>query len=356
MHLPPPINHPARIAERISTLDHLSNGRVEFGTGEGSLGGRTRRLQHRSGRQAVDVGGGPRSRSAAWSRIRSAGSGQHVEMPARNVIPHPLQKPHPRCGWPAPGRRRSTWPPKRPSGLEFRLHRTRTARDRGGHHYWDFEEGSPVTPGDQPQHPAIGGSLSDDGGRTGRGRDQTARCRRRLLLLRHHALPDRDAPPPAPRCGSSTSRPSRRTHPGLRPRPWRHRLADTVRQFPAGLQASGVDGSSLLNPRAHEGHRGVDRIMGSEICPSSSSAMKRPWRQGETARAGDREGGARRRPSEAPLFDDTYAFGGCPPGRAEVHRLGDSGGVGRDQRGRVQAAQAEKVRVRVRPPAERTGR
>ncbi len=36
MHLPPPINHPARIAERVSTLDHLSNGRVEFGTGEGS--------------------------------------------------------------------------------------------------------------------------------------------------------------------------------------------------------------------------------------------------------------------------------------------------------------------------------
>ncbi|PRC52218.1 LLM class flavin-dependent oxidoreductase, partial [Mycobacterium sp. ITM-2017-0098] len=36
MHLPPPINHPARIAERVATLDHLSNGRGEFGTGEGS--------------------------------------------------------------------------------------------------------------------------------------------------------------------------------------------------------------------------------------------------------------------------------------------------------------------------------
>ena len=35
MHLPPPINHPARIAERVATLDHLSNGRVEYGTGEG---------------------------------------------------------------------------------------------------------------------------------------------------------------------------------------------------------------------------------------------------------------------------------------------------------------------------------
>src|SRR5437868_10365175 len=30
----PNYNHPARVAERISTLDLISNGRVEFGTGE----------------------------------------------------------------------------------------------------------------------------------------------------------------------------------------------------------------------------------------------------------------------------------------------------------------------------------
>lgn len=33
MHMPPAVNHPARVAERIATLDLLSNGRVEFGTG-----------------------------------------------------------------------------------------------------------------------------------------------------------------------------------------------------------------------------------------------------------------------------------------------------------------------------------
>src|SRR5438128_9106097 len=34
--MPPGFNHPARVAERISTLDLVSDGRVEFGTGESS--------------------------------------------------------------------------------------------------------------------------------------------------------------------------------------------------------------------------------------------------------------------------------------------------------------------------------
>src|SRR4249919_286849 len=33
---PPPFNHPARVAERIATLDLLSGGRAEFGSGESS--------------------------------------------------------------------------------------------------------------------------------------------------------------------------------------------------------------------------------------------------------------------------------------------------------------------------------
>src|SRR3981189_2517549 len=32
--MPPKYNHPARVAERIATLDPVPNGRVEFGTGE----------------------------------------------------------------------------------------------------------------------------------------------------------------------------------------------------------------------------------------------------------------------------------------------------------------------------------
>src|SRR5947199_4298129 len=36
VQLPPAYNHPARVAERIATLDLISHGRVEFGTGESS--------------------------------------------------------------------------------------------------------------------------------------------------------------------------------------------------------------------------------------------------------------------------------------------------------------------------------
>src|SRR5437899_3496086 len=36
VQLPPGFNHPARVAERIATLDLLSGGRVDFGTGESS--------------------------------------------------------------------------------------------------------------------------------------------------------------------------------------------------------------------------------------------------------------------------------------------------------------------------------
>src|SRR5438132_879128 len=36
VQMPPPFNHPARVAERIATLDLVSGGRVDFGTGEAS--------------------------------------------------------------------------------------------------------------------------------------------------------------------------------------------------------------------------------------------------------------------------------------------------------------------------------
>ena len=94
--LPPAYNHPARVAERIATLDLVSRGRVEFGTGETSsqseLGGfgvpRTaKREQWDESLDAV---------TRMFVEEPFAGmDGRWVKMPPRNVIPKPVQKPHP---------------------------------------------------------------------------------------------------------------------------------------------------------------------------------------------------------------------------------------------------------------------
>ena len=36
INITPPVNHPARVAERVAMMDHVSGGRFEFGTGRGS--------------------------------------------------------------------------------------------------------------------------------------------------------------------------------------------------------------------------------------------------------------------------------------------------------------------------------
>jgi len=92
----PGYNHPARTAECIATLDLVSNGRVEFGTGESSaileLGG-----------FGVDVASKRRAYLEATEQICNmlamdpypGYKGQYFEMPCRNIVPKPVQRPHP---------------------------------------------------------------------------------------------------------------------------------------------------------------------------------------------------------------------------------------------------------------------
>lgn len=92
----PAYNHPARIAERLATLDLVSNGRVDFGSGESS--------------SEAELGGfgiDPEVKRAMWEEgLRVAvrcmseapftgHAGEFVTMPPRNVVPKPVQKPHP---------------------------------------------------------------------------------------------------------------------------------------------------------------------------------------------------------------------------------------------------------------------
>jgi len=92
----PRFNPPARTAERIAMLDLVSNGRVEFGTGESSseaeLGGFGISLEEKRDAwlEGLEVA------VRCMTEVPFAGvEGRFVTMPPRNVVPKPVQKPHP---------------------------------------------------------------------------------------------------------------------------------------------------------------------------------------------------------------------------------------------------------------------
>lgn len=88
-------NHPIRIAEQVATLDLLSGGRVEFGTGEAvgpteihPFGGRVRD-KRRMWEEAI------RAIMPCFTTEGVAFDGEFWQWPARNVLPKPMQKPCP---------------------------------------------------------------------------------------------------------------------------------------------------------------------------------------------------------------------------------------------------------------------
>jgi alkanesulfonate monooxygenase SsuD/methylene tetrahydromethanopterin reductase-like flavin-dependent oxidoreductase (luciferase family)/putative sterol carrier protein len=94
--LPPGYQHPARVAETVAMLDLVSGGRVELGTGETSSGaelegfGVDRETKRDQWDEALDVV------TRMMVEEPFAGyDGRFVSMPPRNVVPKPLQKPHP---------------------------------------------------------------------------------------------------------------------------------------------------------------------------------------------------------------------------------------------------------------------
>ncbi|MGE4606445.1 MAG: LLM class flavin-dependent oxidoreductase [Myxococcota bacterium] len=88
-------NHPARVAERISTLDLISNGRVEFGIGEGSSVTELHPFERRF-RDKRDVWeDAVRAVIPMFTEDNWEYHGKYFDFPARNVLPKPRQKPHP---------------------------------------------------------------------------------------------------------------------------------------------------------------------------------------------------------------------------------------------------------------------
>ena len=94
-NLCPAINHPVRVAEQIATIDILTNGRIELGTGRGSgstevntfgiLNEQTRDMWEEAIRAIPKM----------WTQDLFAHEGKHFSVPERCILPKPVQKPHP---------------------------------------------------------------------------------------------------------------------------------------------------------------------------------------------------------------------------------------------------------------------
>jgi natural product biosynthesis luciferase-like monooxygenase protein len=90
-----PLSHPLRVAEEIASLDVLSNGRVEFGIGRGSI------PSHFAGFGVPQ--GESRDRFLesleviiqAWTRERLSFQGRFFNIKNLSVVPKPVQQPYP---------------------------------------------------------------------------------------------------------------------------------------------------------------------------------------------------------------------------------------------------------------------
>jgi alkanesulfonate monooxygenase SsuD/methylene tetrahydromethanopterin reductase-like flavin-dependent oxidoreductase (luciferase family) len=92
----PNYNHPARTAEVIAMLDLVSNGRAELGIGEGAtrleLGGFNIPAKEK---RAMSLEAAEQIANMMVMTPYPGFEGRSFKMPARNVIPKPVQKPHP---------------------------------------------------------------------------------------------------------------------------------------------------------------------------------------------------------------------------------------------------------------------
>lgn len=93
--LPRRYNHPIRIAERIATLDILSNGRVNWGTAKSKTFVERGAFQidattiHREWREAIEM------IPQMWCADVYSYKGEFFDIPPTAIIPKPIQSPHP---------------------------------------------------------------------------------------------------------------------------------------------------------------------------------------------------------------------------------------------------------------------
>ncbi len=95
-NITPPVNHPDRVAERVAMIDHLSEGRFEFGMGRGSSSTEQRGFGITDPELTKEMFDEVVPEFARmWRDEPYAYEGRFFSMPERNILPKPYTKPHP---------------------------------------------------------------------------------------------------------------------------------------------------------------------------------------------------------------------------------------------------------------------
>ena len=304
--MPPKYNHPARVAERVATLDLVSNGRVEWGTGESAT--------------AVEMGGfgvDPDDKRAMWEEATEQAAnmlamrpypgfqGRWFDMPCRNLVPKPVQKPHPPM-WVACSRRETIHLAAK-NGLGrigLRVSRTRAGGEMGRGILRDHQirrmradrpSGQPE-PRDRHRHVVS----------QGRGRGDPARARRvplfwllaRLLrsLWRAHAGSDRSVAAlfagQGPVAGECRAR--------------RHRHPDQLRAHLARYEDAGIDQVMFVQQSGANRHEHICEsleIFASQVMPEFKERDRARQAQKERELAPYVEAALARKPRMPPVED-----------------------------------------------------
>ena len=256
----PQVNHPAKVAERVAMLDHLSDGRFEFGTGRGAGQPRDPRVsaRHRPTlghtREIWEdvIGEFPKM----WMQDTYEGyEGKYWSLPPRKILPKPYVKPHPPM-WYAAGN---------PSSYEMAAHK--------GLGVLGFSVGNL----DDAREPATGLQEGDPGRRAGR----------RLRERQHHGVHRRRrSPRTGDGPGSADRLPPELPHLERLPVP-RHVPAPTPRAGVAradpGVHARdveiGIEAGALIVRRPERGAGPVPALGGGRCRPARLRHRSGPTRR-----------------------------------------------------------------------------
>src|SRR5215471_5576151 len=89
------LSHPVRVAEEIATLDVISNGRVEFGVGRGSIPTHFSGFGLKQSESRERMVEGLDLILQAWASERLSFHGEFYNVDNLSIVPRPVQRPHP---------------------------------------------------------------------------------------------------------------------------------------------------------------------------------------------------------------------------------------------------------------------